>query len=223
MNFMAFFSINNIFFTFHGYQMSYLEFVGTLLNLWSVWLVTKNNILTWPVGNIAVILFGFLFYQIRLYSDLIEQVYFLITGFYGWWAWLYLRRRGAGTKGDLPVTFNSRLSNKIYMGIIIVGTVLMGYVMGHIHLYMPALFPEKASFPYLDAFTTVMSFAANILMAHKKIECWHLWITVDVIGIGLYFAKGVVFVSLLYLIFLILATKGLFNWRRLVNSLEQLA
>jgi nicotinamide mononucleotide transporter len=220
---MAFFSINNIFFTFHGYQMSYLEFVGTLLNLWSVWLVTKNNILTWPVGNIAVILFGFLFYQIRLYSDLIEQVYFLITGFYGWWAWLYLRRRGAGTKGDLPVTFNSRLSNKIYMGIIIVGTVLMGYVMGHIHLYMPALFPEKASFPYLDAFTTVMSFAANILMAHKKIECWHLWITVDVIGIGLYFAKGVVFVSLLYLIFLILATKGLFNWRRLVNSLEQLA
>jgi len=69
--------------------MSYLEFVGTLLNLWSVWLVTRNNILTWPVGNIGVIFFAVLFYQIRLYSDLIEQVYFLITGFYGWWAWLY--------------------------------------------------------------------------------------------------------------------------------------
>lgn len=220
---VSFFSINNIFFTFHGYQMSYLEFVGTLLNLCSVWLVTKNNILTWPVGNIAVILFGILFYQIRLYSDLVEQVYFLITGFYGWWAWLYLLRSGTGKKVDLPITFNPRSSNIIYMGIIVVGTMLMGYGMGHIHLYMPNLFPEKASFPYLDAFTTVMSFAANILMAHKKIECWYLWIVVDIIGIGLYFAKGVVFVSLLYLIFLILALKGLSNWRRLVIHLEQIA
>jgi len=94
--------------------------------------------------------------------------------------------------------------------------------MGHIHLYMPALFPEKASFPYLDAFTTVMSFAANILMAHKKIECWYLWIAVDVIGIGFISQKGC-FVSLLYLIFLILATKGLFNWRKLVNPMERIA
>lgn len=31
-----FFSINTIFFTLLGYQMSYLEFFGTILNLWSV-------------------------------------------------------------------------------------------------------------------------------------------------------------------------------------------
>lgn len=217
-NFFDIFSINNIFFTFHGYQMSYLEFAGTLLNLWSVWLVTKNNILTWPVGNIAVILFGILFYQIHLYSDLVEQVYFLITGFYGWWVWLYLRKKGSGNKKELPITYNSRLSNIIYMVIITIGSVCMAYIMAHIHIYMPALFPIKASFPFLDAFTTVMSFAAQILMAYKKMECWYLWIAVDIIGIGLYFAKGVVFVSLLYLIFLILATKGLFNWKKLVNS-----
>jgi nicotinamide mononucleotide transporter len=51
-------------------------------------------------------------------------------------------------------------------------------------------------------------------MAHKQVECWYLWIAVDVIGIGLYFAKGVVFVSLLYLVFLVLATRGLLTWRR---------
>lgn len=197
--------------------MSYLEFVGTLLNLWSVWLVTKNNILTWPVGNIAVILFAILFYQIRLYSDLFEQIYFLVTGFYGWWVWLYLRKNRIQDKNkELSITYNSQISNAIYGGIIIIGTLCMSYVMAHIHLYMPVLFPEKASFPFLDAFTTVMSFAAQLLMAHKKIECWYLWIMVDIIGIGLYFAKGVVFISFLYLIFLILATKGLFNWRKLV-------
>lgn len=86
--------------------------------------------------------------------------------------------------------------------------------MSRINIYLPQYFPEPASFPYLDAFTTIMSFAATILMAKKKIECWYLWILVDIIGIGLYFAKEVVFVSALYLIFLILAAKGYFNWKK---------
>jgi nicotinamide mononucleotide transporter len=175
------------------------------------------------VGNIAVILFGILFYQIQLYSDFVEQIYFLVTGFYGWWIWLYFRKNGSGNKKGLAITYNSQPSNIIYMIIIATGSACMGYIMEHIHLYMPNLFPQEASFPFLDAFTTVMSFAANILMAHKKIECWYLWITVDIIGIGLYFAKGIIFVSLLYLIFLILATRGLFNWRRLANPSRQIA
>lgn len=217
--FFNFFSINNVFFEFMGYKMSYLEFFGTLLNLWSVWLVTRNNILTWPIGNIAVALFAVLFYQIRLYSDFFEQVYFLITGFYGWWVWWYLRSpKSQGVKKELPISYNSRKINIICAVIVAVGTILMGYIMCHIHEYLPKFFPEAASFPYLDAFTTVMSFTATILMAHKKIECWYLWILVDIIGIGLYYAKGVVFVSVLYCIFLVLASKGLFNWAQIQKS-----
>jgi len=214
-NILYFFDINNIFFTFNGYQMSYLEFFGTILNIWSVWLVTKNNILTWPIGNIAVVLFAVLFYQVRLYSDFVEQIYFLITGFYGWWVWFYLgRNKSEHQHNKLLITHSSKRSNAVYVLVILCGTLVMGYCMKHIHEYLPKIFPNPASFPYLDAFTTVMSFAATILMAHKKIECWYLWILVDIVGIGLYFAKEVVFVSLLYVIFLILATKGLLNWRK---------
>lgn len=64
-----------------GYPMSYLEFAGTLLNLLSVYLVTRNSIWTWPVGNVAVFLFALLFYQIRLYVDVAEQVYFSLQAF----------------------------------------------------------------------------------------------------------------------------------------------
>jgi len=90
--------------------------------------------------------------------------------------------------------------------------------MARIHVFFPGVFPEAASFPYLDAFTTVVSFATTILIIYKKIECWHLWILVDVIGVKLYFAKGVVFVSLLYFIFLIIATNGLITWLRIYNK-----
>lgn len=210
-----FFSVNTVFFTILGYPMSYIEFFGTLFNLWCVWLVAKNNILTWPVGIVGIVLFAFLFYQIRLYSDLVEQVYFFVMSLYGWRVWLQpAEQNRTDEKKELKITRSTKQINLVYILVILGGTCAMGYFMGQIHLFLPKYFPEAASYPYLDAFTTVMSFAATVLMAHKKFECWVLWILVDIIGISLYFAKEVVFISLLYFIFLILATKGYFNWKK---------
>ncbi|MCK5491061.1 MAG: nicotinamide mononucleotide transporter [Candidatus Pacebacteria bacterium] len=202
--------------------MSYIEFFGTIFSLWCVWLVAKNNILTWPVGMVGIVLFGFLFWQIQLYSDFIEQIYFFFMSIYGWWMWSSMKKtKQKTTQTKLKITLNSKQSNKIYVVVIVLGTIVMGYFVGHIDLYFPQIFPEQASFPYLDAFTTVMSFAATILMAKKKIECWYLWILVDVIGVGLYFEKDVVFVSFLYLIFLFIATKGYFIWRKELKNYEK--
>lgn len=209
-------SVNTTFFTVLNYPMSYIEFFGTVLNLACVWLVMKNKVLNWPVGILGTILFGLLFYQIQLYSDFLEQIYYFITGFYGWWLW---NRLGAASKKEeLKISHTSFLTILTYGGIIIAGTILLGFIMGRINLWFPTFFPEPAAFPFLDAFTTVMSFAAQILLAQKKVENWYLWIIVDIIGIGLYFAKGVIFISLLYFLFLMLATNGLFSWRKIVTS-----
>jgi nicotinamide mononucleotide transporter len=210
-------SINTVMFTVMGYPMSYIEFFGTIFNLWCVWLVAKNKILNWPVGIVGTILYVFLFYQIRLYSDLFEQIYFFITSIYGWILWSNLRDKKEN-RNKLKITQNSQKSNWIYLWVIVVGTVVLGAFMERIDIIFPQYFQEPASFPYLDAFTTVMSFAATILIAQKKVECWYLWILVDIIGIGLYYAKGVKFISLEYLIFLVLATKGLIQWQREFKS-----
>jgi nicotinamide mononucleotide transporter len=84
--------------------------------------------------------------------------------------------------------------------------------MGHIHIWFPKIFPEAASYPYLDALTTIMSFVAMWLMVRKHIESWVYWIVVDVIGIWLYFTKDVKFISLLYVMLLFLAIRGFVNW-----------
>jgi len=214
---LKFLDINTVFFSVFGYPMSYLEFTGTCLNLLSVWLVTRNNIWTWPIGNVAVVLFGVLFYQIQLYSDFIEQIYFLITGMYGWWIWARHSASDSETS-VISITHNSKQGNYITVSIVVIGTMIMGLLMEHVHLLLPSFFTVPASYPYLDAFTTVMSFTAILLMAHKKIECWILWILVDIIGIGLYGAKEVFFVALLYGIFLVLATKGFISWIRIMKE-----
>ena len=174
--------------------MSYLELFGTIFNLICVWLVARNNIWNWPIGIVGVVFFGILFYQIQLYSDLIEQGYFLVTGFYGWWAWWYYKRnKNNPQKTEFKITRSKNSQNLMYVAIIVIGSLAMGSIMSNIHNYFPTIFLAPASFPYLDAFTAVLSFTATILMIYKKLECWPLWILVDIIGVGLYFAKGVVF------------------------------
>lgn len=207
-----FFSIDNVLFTLWDYPMSYIEFFGTILNIICVYLIAKKNIWSWPIGIIAVILFAILFYQIQLYSDFLEQIYFLITGFYGWWLWLKLKKQENKNDNKQTIKFNSLKLNIILAIFIIIGTLGLGYFMQNIHIYFPELFPESASFPFLDAFTTIMSFVAQLLLGFKRVESWMLWITVDIIGIWLYYVKDVKFVALLYCIFLVLAISGLISW-----------
>jgi nicotinamide mononucleotide transporter len=84
---LEFLNVNNTFFTIFNYPMSYVEFFGTILNILTVWLLVKKNIWNWPVGIVAVVLFASLFYQLNLYADLLEQGYYFITGFVGWYLW----------------------------------------------------------------------------------------------------------------------------------------
>lgn len=193
--------------------MSYVEFFGTIFTGWSVYLAAKNKISNWPIGIVGIILFGFLFYQVQLYSDLMEQVYYLITGFWGWWLWSHPNSSEKSSNStELKVGYSSVKSNVAAVISIVLLTILMTKFMSNIHLMFPTLFPVAASFPMLDAFTTVLSFVATIYLAKRKIENWYIWIVVDVIAVWLYYTKGVVFISALYFAFLLNAVKGYIEW-----------
>jgi nicotinamide mononucleotide transporter len=212
-----FLSVDTIAFTIAGYPMSYVELIGTVFYLWSVWLIAQRRILTWPVGIVSVVLYAILFYQIRLYSDTLEQIYYLFASVYGWWHW---RRSTQDSGQGLKVSYSSR-RNLIVWAVVTAGlSIGAGSLAGQVHVLLPALFPEPASFPFLDALTTVMSFVAMWLMARKRVESWIYWVIVDVIGIGLYYAKEVKFIALLYVILLALAIKGLVAWHRAAHVVE---
>lgn len=223
MNIQTFFSVDTIFFTFLNYPMSYIEFFGTIFTGWSVYLAAKNKIITWPVGLIGIILYGFLFYQIHLYSDLLEQVYYFLTTFWGWYLWLKPKtgRDTDNSNKELKVGTSSQKELAVYGGVIVILTIALGLFMSRIHLLLPVYFLDAASYPYLDSFTTVMSFVATIFLARRKIESWYLWILVDIIGIWLYYQKDVAFLSLLYLAFLINAFYGLAKWKKVLAKYEK--
>ena len=205
------FDVTTIAFTVLDYPLSYIELVGTVLYLWSVWLIARQKILTWPVGIVSVLLYMTLFYQIRLYSDALEQAYYLVASTYGWWLWSSRDRREE--QGFVPYVSKPRTLVLVLLFTAVLSAAL-GTLMTRVHELLPALFSQPAAFPYLDALTTIMSFSAMWLMAQKRLESWAYWIVVDVIGIGLYYVQGVRFISLLYVILLGLAISGLVSWLR---------
>ncbi|MBL8094057.1 MAG: nicotinamide mononucleotide transporter [Anaerolineales bacterium] len=216
---LQFFSVNTVAFDAFGYPLSYLELIGTIFNLWSVWLVTRRRIETWPVGLVGIAFFLLLFYQIRLYADVFEQIYFFVASVVGWWRW---GRAAPETETQTGAAYSPRTSLLGWAALTALGGAALGVFVSRAHLLLPDLFQAPAAYPYLDALTTAMSFSATWLMAQKRTEHWLYWISVDVIGIGLYFAQGAVFVAGLYVVFLFLAIRGWLVWRT-VRPVAQVA
>src|SRR5687768_2347421 len=211
---MHFFDIESIFFTALGYEMSYLEFFGTLAGAIAVWLSAKANIWSWPIGIVNVVLFFFLFYHVPLYPDMFLQVFFFVTNLMGWWRWANPKPGEEDRKNELMVSYMDRRQFGFIMLIGVLGTYVFGTFAKNLHEFFPTIFSLPSAFPYADSFVTVMSIVTTFLMIQKKVECWIIWIIVDVIATYLYFAKGIKFVGIEYLIFCFIALFGLLNWAR---------
>lgn len=77
-----------------------------------------------------------------------------------------------------------------------------------------------AALPYLDSTASGMSVVAQLLMMRKKLEHWYLWITVDVLSVGIYLYKEVYLTAGLYFVFMLLCIQGLVGWRKEFTSLN---
>ena len=76
-----------------------------------------------------------------------------------------------------------------------------------------ARFTDAAA-PMADATVAGLSVSAQILQSLRRVESWVLWVSVDVLAIGLFAWRGLGVTAALYGLFLILAVLGLIGWRR---------
>lgn len=180
--------------------MSPLEIVAVIVSIAGVWLTTLRKPLCWPVGLVSVILYAKVFFDAKLYSDLLLQGFFALMIAYGWHRW----RQGAAEAGG--VVSVGRASRRDWLiGIVAggVGTVLLGYVMARF---------TDAAVPWLDAGLTSFSLVAQYWTARRWIETWWLWIVVDLIYTGLFLYKELYLTGVLYALFVGLAVRGLLSW-----------
>jgi nicotinamide mononucleotide transporter len=140
------------------------------------------------------------FFQARLFSDALLQIFFVAFTLYGWWHWA----RGIRDEGEVRVVPLG--AGQMLAGIAVgaVGSVALGWLMTLVH----------AALPLLDATLASYSLLGSWWQARKHIANWWLWIVVNLFYIGEYIYKDLWLTAVLYAALVGLAVVGLIEWRR---------
>ncbi len=182
------------------FRAHWLELAGFISTGLGIWLTARRNLLCWPITLAADVLYLVVFYQARLLSDSLLQVFFVGFTLYGWWHWW----RGVRQEGEVRVVRLRTESMLLALAAGAAGTVILGFPARHLH----------AALPFLDAALTSYSLVGSWWQARKHMANWWLWIVVDIVYVGEYIYKDLWLTAVLYAVLVGLAIIGLRDWRR---------
>lgn len=207
-----------------GYDLSWIEAVGTLAGLLCIWLASLEKISNYAFGLINVTLFAIIFFQIQLYASLLLQLFFFAANIYGWYAW---SRQISDNQAALHIRWlplPKALAWIVFcVGAIGLMTIFIDPVFAFLthtavsvmqalgmNVTMPDLQPD--AFPFWDSCMMVLSIVAMILMTRKYVENWLLWVIINMISVVVFALQGVYAMSLEYLILTFIALNGSRMW-----------
>ena len=186
---------------------SWLEVVAVVFGILSVWFARKENIWVYPTGIINVLIYVYLCFFAGLYADMGINAFYFVMSVYGWYNW----SRKDAESHHVPISKLSLIHWFLYIIIISTAFALIYFILSRY---------TNSTVPLFDSFTTSLFIAGMWLMAIKKIENWLLWILGDLLVIPLFAMKGLVFTSVQYIVFLVLAIMGYIEWRKRLQTRE---
>lgn len=225
---MDFFSTSNILVHIPlgagGYDLSWIEAIGTLFGLLCIWLASLEKTINYLFGLINVTLFAVIFFQIQLYASLLLQIFFFGANIYGWYAWT---RKTDSHEVELKIRWLSLSKLLGWSAVCVVAIGLMTLYIDAVFavltriavsgmqtlglgVQMPDLQPD--AFPFWDSAMMVLSIVAMILMTRKYVENWLLWVVIDVISVVIFAYQGVYAMAVEYAILTLIALNGSWLW-----------
>ena len=163
-------------------------------------LAIRQHLLCWPAALISVVLFSIVYYDTRLYPQSALQIFYFGMGIYGWLQW---RRGGAEHEGVRVHRWNPT-QHLVAIALISIATLAIGR----------SLAATDARFPYLDTFSTVAAIVATFMLTKKVIENWIYWFVIDAVLVYLFWASGLEWTAVLYVLYLGLVIVGFLSWLR---------
>jgi nicotinamide mononucleotide transporter PnuC len=121
------------------------------------------------------------------------QLVFITAAVFGWFGW--------SASGAKP----SRLTNLHRLAI--AGTILLLSL-----VIAPLLADIGAAAAYPDTLLLLGSMAAQVLMVLQKYETWVLWFLVNIGYVALYATQDLLFTTVLYVVFTVMAVVGWKAW-----------
>ncbi len=180
-------------------HLNRMEAVSAITQIASVWYAKKNNVLVYPTGIIGVVLASYICFATQLYADAGLNIYYFVMSVYGWYNWVQKKNNVY----EYPINWCSKKE---------MGVGIIFFVAGWIILYWLLKNFTNSNVPMLDSFVSASAVTGMWWMAKRKIENWIAWIVSDVVAIPLFFYKHLILFTVMYILFLVLALWGYFEW-----------
>jgi nicotinamide mononucleotide transporter len=184
--------------------MSPFEIIANILNTIAIVLAGRNSVQTWWTGIAGCAVFGWVFFQARLYADVTLMVFFIVTSVVGWWHWV---RGGRGA--ELPVR-HIAVSHAAGLGL--AGLAVTGGYGWLLHRF------TDAYAPFWDSLVLAFSVLGQFLMMGRRVESWWCWLVVNTVAVPLYLSRDLHLTAAFYAAYWINAVIALRTWRRLAQQ-----
>jgi nicotinamide mononucleotide transporter len=174
-----------------------MEIIAVIFSLWSVYLAIKINIWNWVVGVVGILAYMIVFTQNHLYAQAVLQVVFFGQSIYGWIYW-YNNEKKHPSFTITPLR-------------LIIDLVVVGALTPVLALILQNTNDPQPTF---DAITTLLSILATWYMIKKCTFNWLVWCIADIFLVMMFINQKMYWSAGLYLIFTLLAIKGLTQWTK---------
>lgn len=187
-----------------------LEMIAVLFGFLSVWYAKKENILVFPTGIISTGIFVYILWVFGLLGDMLINAYYFAMSVFGWYVWT----RKVDATHFIPITRTGK-REKIWSVALFLAAIIFVSI---VYIIFEKFDTWTA---YVDTLTTAIFFVGMWLMAKKKLENWTYWIIGDIISVPLYLYKGLIFTSLQFFLFTLIAIFGYLAWKKNLNKSPQ--
>lgn len=194
-------------------QTSWLEWIAVITGLLYVIFAAMKHQLCWLFAIISSGVYVYICVTYYLYIESALQLFYVAMAVAGWVAWNKTKPLDNNNfdildpdekqvnRSDIKTWSIS--SHALNIGISAAVTLIVGLAFDQL---------TNQANPYADAFTTVFSLTATLMVVRKVLENWIYWVVIDFVGIYLYSERGLTLTAVLYGGYTIIAIFGFFAW-----------
>ena len=187
---------------------NWIELAAVILAIAYLLLAIKQNISCWFAAFFSSILYFFVMYSAGLYMEAGLQIFYCIMAVYGWTQW---RITLPGNSKFLVKTWNRDQHIKAILLIILLA-IVSGWALEKF---------TNAALPFLDSLTTWGAIVTTYMVAKRLLENWVYWFVIDTISVFLFYSRGLILTSILFLVYLIIIYFGYKSWTQMKDEISQ--
>ena len=209
----------SVFFKFDSADKYYwTRIVASACGIINVVLGGKGKLSNYVFGFIHCVLMIYITFDTKLYADMSVTIYNFIMQFVGFFTW---SKNMSKETHEVKKVHMSKQTRWLYLAIIVIGTVAVGFIMRQTG--------DKA--PFADAAKAVMQILAMVMMVRMFSEQWWIWIAINVISIFMYVkvefftpdgGRGNLPIILMYIVYFVNSIVMCIKWEKEARENDKL-